>query len=450
MAELGGSALFAARFRENAARALLLPRRRPGQRTPLWMQRQKSADLLAVASQYGSFPIVLETYREVLRDVFDVPALIELLGAIRSRQIRVISVESRSASPFASSLMFDYLAVLHVRGRRAAGRAAGAGAGAGSRPAGRAARVGGAARAARPRGRRRARARAPGARRSPPRPHARRLSPTCCAGSATSNRRDRGAHDRWPRRRRCAARARGGPDARCACGSAARSAGSRSRTWPATATRSAPRRRPACAETWLAASRRAAGRAARALGPDPRARSPPTRRPPAGACRAAPSRSALQALVGDRHAARGRVPARVARHTSSPTPRCSASCAAARWPACAARSSRCEPGARPLPARLAWCRIGCRRDSARLIEVDRPARGRADSRVGPGARRPARPRRRLHAPSARRAGRRGRAGLGRSRRAGTGRRTHGPLSSRPRRSACNRRHGRRPAGGADP
>jgi ATP-dependent helicase Lhr and Lhr-like helicase len=109
MAELGGSAIFSARFRENAARALLLPRRRPGQRTPLWMQRQRSADLLAVASRYGSFPIILETYREILRDVFDLPALVELLGEIRSRRIRVVSVESRSASPFASSLMFDYL-----------------------------------------------------------------------------------------------------------------------------------------------------------------------------------------------------------------------------------------------------------------------------------------------------------------------------------------------------
>ena len=71
---LGGTALFASRFRENAARALLLPRRRPGQRTPLWMQRQRSSDLLAVASRYGSFPIILETYREILRDVFDLPA----------------------------------------------------------------------------------------------------------------------------------------------------------------------------------------------------------------------------------------------------------------------------------------------------------------------------------------------------------------------------------------
>jgi ATP-dependent Lhr-like helicase len=106
---LGGSALFAARFRENAARALLLPRRRPGQRTPLWMQRQKSADLLAVASRYGSFPIILETYREVLRDVFDMPALRAVLAAIRSRAIRIVSIETASASPFAASLLFDYV-----------------------------------------------------------------------------------------------------------------------------------------------------------------------------------------------------------------------------------------------------------------------------------------------------------------------------------------------------
>src|SRR5439155_26026271 len=94
MSALGGSALFASRFRENAARALLLPRRRPGQRTPLWMQRQRSADLLAVASQYGSFPIILETHRECLRDVFDLPALKEVLAGIRSRQVRVVSVET--------------------------------------------------------------------------------------------------------------------------------------------------------------------------------------------------------------------------------------------------------------------------------------------------------------------------------------------------------------------
>ena len=109
VSQLGGSAMFAARFRENAARALLLPRRRPGSRTPLWMQRQRSADLLNVASRYGSFPIILETYRECLRDVFDLPALKELLGGIRSRSVRVVSVETRSASPFAASLLFDYV-----------------------------------------------------------------------------------------------------------------------------------------------------------------------------------------------------------------------------------------------------------------------------------------------------------------------------------------------------
>ncbi len=109
MGALGGTALFAARFRENAARALLLPRRRPGQRTPLWMQRRRSADLLAVAGQYGSFPIILETYRECLRDVFDMPALREVLGGIRSRQVRVVSVETPRASPFSASLMFDYV-----------------------------------------------------------------------------------------------------------------------------------------------------------------------------------------------------------------------------------------------------------------------------------------------------------------------------------------------------
>ncbi|MDP9270629.1 MAG: DEAD/DEAH box helicase, partial [Chloroflexota bacterium] len=109
MGALGGSAMFAARFRENAARALLLPRRRPGQRTPLWMQRMRSADLLAVASQYGSFPIILETYRECLRDVFDLPALKEVLSGIASRQVRVVSVETAHASPFAASLLFDYV-----------------------------------------------------------------------------------------------------------------------------------------------------------------------------------------------------------------------------------------------------------------------------------------------------------------------------------------------------
>ncbi|MDQ4089451.1 MAG: DEAD/DEAH box helicase, partial [Actinomycetota bacterium] len=108
--ELANSALFAARFRENAARALLLPRRRPGSRTPLWQQRQRAADLLAVASRHGDFPILLETYRECLRDVFDLPALTELMTAIRARTVRVVSVDTTSPSPFAQSLAFQYVA----------------------------------------------------------------------------------------------------------------------------------------------------------------------------------------------------------------------------------------------------------------------------------------------------------------------------------------------------
>ena len=89
---LASSALFASRFRENAARALLLPRRRPGIRTPLWQQRQRAADLLAVASRYGSFPILVETYRECLSDVFDIPALREILAGVARREIVIHSV----------------------------------------------------------------------------------------------------------------------------------------------------------------------------------------------------------------------------------------------------------------------------------------------------------------------------------------------------------------------
>ena len=108
--QVANSALFASRFRENAARALLLPRRRPGTRTPLWQQRQRAADLLAVASRYGSFPILVETYRECLSDVFDLDALREILGGIASREIAVHGIETPKASPFASSLLFDYVA----------------------------------------------------------------------------------------------------------------------------------------------------------------------------------------------------------------------------------------------------------------------------------------------------------------------------------------------------
>ncbi|MGZ6265787.1 MAG: DEAD/DEAH box helicase, partial [Candidatus Limnocylindrales bacterium] len=113
---LGTSAMFAARFRENAARALLLPRRRPGSRTPLWQQRQRSAGLLAVASRYGSFPIIVETYRECLADLFDLPALREVLGGVTRREIEVREVETVTASPFAGSLLFDYLAAYMYEG----------------------------------------------------------------------------------------------------------------------------------------------------------------------------------------------------------------------------------------------------------------------------------------------------------------------------------------------
>ncbi|MCK9518365.1 MAG: DEAD/DEAH box helicase, partial [Dehalococcoidia bacterium] len=113
---LADTPLFASHFRENAGRALLLPRRRPGARTPLWQQRLRSANLLAVASRYGSFPVILETYRECLRDVFDLPGLQEILAAIRSREIKVRSVETQEASPFARSLLFDYIAAYMYEG----------------------------------------------------------------------------------------------------------------------------------------------------------------------------------------------------------------------------------------------------------------------------------------------------------------------------------------------
>jgi ATP-dependent Lhr-like helicase len=108
--ELGGSALFAAHFREAAARALLLPRRRPGLRSPLWMQRKRAADLLAVAARYGSFPIILEAYRECLQDVFDLPALVALASGLRRREVRVITVDTATPSPFSASLLFGYVA----------------------------------------------------------------------------------------------------------------------------------------------------------------------------------------------------------------------------------------------------------------------------------------------------------------------------------------------------
>ena len=115
-AELGGSALFGARFRENASRALLIPRAYPGRRTPLWQQRLKAQNLLEVASRYADFPIILETYRECLRDVLDVPGLQTLLRGLHTREVSLVEVETPTASPFASSLLFDYVATYMYEG----------------------------------------------------------------------------------------------------------------------------------------------------------------------------------------------------------------------------------------------------------------------------------------------------------------------------------------------
>jgi ATP-dependent Lhr-like helicase len=114
--ELGGSALFGARFRENAARALLIPRAYPGKRTPLWQQRLKAQSLLEVARDFPRFPIVLETYRECLRDVLDLPSLESLLRDLSTRRVSLVEVETPTASPFASSLLFDYVATYMYEG----------------------------------------------------------------------------------------------------------------------------------------------------------------------------------------------------------------------------------------------------------------------------------------------------------------------------------------------
>ena len=114
--EVGGSALFASRFRECAARALLMPRRNPGRRSPLWQQRQRSAQLLEVARRYPTFPIILETLREVLQDVYDVPALLRIARSIGDRRIRLIETEPSQPSPFARDLLFGYVGAFMYEG----------------------------------------------------------------------------------------------------------------------------------------------------------------------------------------------------------------------------------------------------------------------------------------------------------------------------------------------
>ncbi|MFN3216908.1 MAG: DNA glycosylase AlkZ-like family protein [Acidimicrobiales bacterium] len=116
IAQLPSTAMFSARFRECAARSLLLPRRRPDQRTPLWQQRQRAADLLAVASDHPEFPVLLETTRECLNDVFDLPGLKALLADVARRVVRVVPVDTPRASPFAQSLVFGWIAVYMYEG----------------------------------------------------------------------------------------------------------------------------------------------------------------------------------------------------------------------------------------------------------------------------------------------------------------------------------------------
>ncbi len=116
VSELSGSALFGARFRENAARSLLLPRAYPGKRTPLWQQRLKAQNLLEVARDFPRFPVILETYREVLKDVLDLPSLDRLLRDLQTRKVSLVEVETSTASPFASSLLFDYVATYMYEG----------------------------------------------------------------------------------------------------------------------------------------------------------------------------------------------------------------------------------------------------------------------------------------------------------------------------------------------
>jgi len=116
VSELSGTALFGSHFRESAARSLLLPRAYPGKRTPLWQQRLKAQSLLEVARDFPRFPVILETYREVLRDVLDLPALSDLLGKLHSRSLSLVEVETATASPFASSLLFDYVATYMYEG----------------------------------------------------------------------------------------------------------------------------------------------------------------------------------------------------------------------------------------------------------------------------------------------------------------------------------------------
>lgn len=189
--QVGGSALFASRFRECAARALLLPRRDPGKRAPLWQQRQRSAQLLDVARKFPEFPILLETVRECLRDVYDLPSLRELLGRIARRQVRLVEVETATPSPFANALLFNYIGQFLYDGDSPLAERRAAALSLDFESARRAARPGRAARTARRRGHRTDRARTAAAHPGAARERRRGLGGSAAAARAAHRRRSR-------------------------------------------------------------------------------------------------------------------------------------------------------------------------------------------------------------------------------------------------------------------
>ena len=321
VAEVGDTALFGARFRENAARALLIPRRRPGERTPLWQQRLKAQGLLQVARKYGSFPIILETYRECLQDVFDLPVAEAAAGGAALARDRLRRRRDRLVLALLGLAALRLRRDVHVRGRHASRGAAGAGARARPRPPARAARPGGAARPARRRRRRRGRAlarrRSAQPRRAPRRaPPPRRLARGRVRRGPGGRARSRAPRAAGPdRRRRAADRGRG------------------RRPLPRRARRMPPGGLPeAFLEGGAESLRELVQRYAKGRGPFTTARGERPLRPATSSrsCASSSARSCSSA------ASCGRAEP----SASGATRTCSAACAARPWPRCAARSSR--------------------------------------------------------------------------------------------------------------
>ena len=407
--QVGGSALFASRFRECAARALLLPRRNPGKRTPLWQQRQRASQLLQVASEFGSFPIVLEAVRECLQDVFDVPGLVGADGRHRVPQGPPGRGHHPRALPLRPLPALRLRRPVPVRGRLAARRAPRRRPVAGLAAAGRAARPGGAARAARRRRPDRAGAGTPVAHRGPPgqgrrgrrRPAARSSarSPTPSWPSAAPSRSGRRS---WP-----------APAAPSGSGSPAPTTGRRSRTRAGCATRSAPRCRSASRRPSPSRSRTRSATSSPAT-PAPTARSP---RPTAAArfgLGTAVTDGALQRLAANGRVVQGEFhPAGIGQEWCDATV-----LRRLRRRSLAALRHELEP---VPPAALAqflpqWQHIGRGHGAARHRRTGargRAVAGRVGARVRPGEARPAVPRRGLHPGDARRAHRRRRGRLGR-------------------------------------